>query len=606
MHTSIVTFAFNVAAFSLGINALVTDDIPIFSFPKVRFGDLLMSDKSSSLLVVHTLTTLGGIEIFDIPNFGEARADGLENLAKCLTDDSKSPMMMMSDGSRRLTTAGSANEKMSGECGVVASRLRSIVDGAVTQLLRVLDISSTENVKKPLQSPAYSYEEIGRSGKHLEHMHAYFPPKYSDYGEVDNTVATMDMHTDSGLFIAMTTGFYSSTDTSSKFTPPPNGLYIQLPSGQIAQVDSSDDSLIIMVGSGGADWLLPALGAPLRALPHALKIPTTLSTSTETWTRAWYGKMYLPPNDAVIASTEKTGDITYETYRQKEIEAVAAASIRDTDPVSSKLLPSACGSHKMDMSKMMEGTKVVPMTSSLRSSPISNAYTHMVKNTLCGADNAGVMCWTQCQDPSNLPCGTSAQCVDTVTGEIVDGNDHCPESDMSLCELQCVEDISDGGNSTDSNSDFCYGSGVTMYMDGFYSTLQEEKGDTACVNLFFTEWTLDNGTKYALGCMGIFLVGMFVEFLTFCRKKIVKSFPWSIGRDVVMVVLHGTQVFFGYLLMLAAMTYNVELFVMVLLGVMAGYACFNLAAPPKANLDPCCANGDEDDVYTAMVGTTKN
>jgi hypothetical protein len=44
----------------------------------------------------------------------------------------------------------------------------------------------------------------------------------------------------------------------------------------------------------------------------------------------------------------------------------------------------------------------------------------------------------------------------------------------------------------------------------------------------------------------------------------------------------------------------VELFVMVILGIMAGYACFNLAAPPKANLDPCCADGEGDEVFNDM------
>ena len=558
------------------ISAEKMGDLPLFTFSSVRFGDLLMGDKTTSLLVAHSLTSLGGLEISDIPNFGESRSTALRHLAECLENDITTPSAIMKDGSRRLTTAGSASAEMTGECGDSASNLRSIVDGTVAQLLRVLDIASSKANVTPIEIPAYSFDDIGRLGSHLEHMHSYFPAKNIESTDQDS-IFTMDMHTDSGLLIAMTTGFYTSPDDPAEGTDTPNGLIIQLPSGQMAQVESSDDSLIIMVGAGGADWLSPVLGSPLRALPHALKIPPVLAA--QGGSRSWYGKMYLPPWDANLPGTN---GITYGQYRRSEVQTMAASAALDHE--HSVSFPTAC-------SGLGSGR--------------SQSYSYIAKNVLCGSDNSGVMCWTQCMDTSDLPCGTNAECVDTVTGEVVDGTDHCPESDMSLCELQCVggHDVNGGGNTSSSN-DFCYGSGVTMYMDGFYSTLQEERGDTACVNLFFTDWTLNTSVKYCFACLGIFAAGMFVEFLTFCRKHIVRRHRWSIPRDVFMVLLHGIQVMLGYLLMLAAMSYNVELFVMVVLGLMCGYACFNLASPPKSNLDPCCADTDIEDVYHLMGNDT--
>jgi hypothetical protein len=47
-------------------------------------------------------------------------------------------------------------------------------------------------------------------------------------------------------------------------------LYIQLPDGTVVSPALSDDALIIMIGEAGAQWLAPKLGAPFRALPHAL------------------------------------------------------------------------------------------------------------------------------------------------------------------------------------------------------------------------------------------------------------------------------------------------------------------------------------------------
>lgn len=69
------------------------------------------------------------------------------------------------------------------------------------------------------------------------------------------------LHVDGGLLIAMTTGYYAGAEASSI-----SGLYIQLPTGNIARAAFSDDALIIMVGEGGAKWLSPVLGLPLHML----------------------------------------------------------------------------------------------------------------------------------------------------------------------------------------------------------------------------------------------------------------------------------------------------------------------------------------------------
>ena len=48
----------------------------------------------------------------------------------------------------------------------------------------------------------------------------------------------------------------------------------------------------------------------------------------------------------------------------------------------------------------------------------------------------------------------------------------------------------------------------------------------------------------------------------------------------------------GYLIMLIAMTYQTELFVMVILGLTAGHAVFNLDGPVLESAEACCQGFD--------------
>ena len=46
----------------------------------------------------------------------------------------------------------------------------------------------------------------------------------------------------------------------------------------------------------------------------------------------------------------------------------------------------------------------------------------------------------------------------------------------------------------------------------------------------------------------------------------------------------------GYLAMLVAMTYSVELFLCVVAGLVIGHGAFNLGTPVGETVDPCCAS----------------
>ena len=203
---------------------------------------------------------------------------------------------------------------------------------------------------------------------------------------------------------------------------------------------------------------------------------------------------------------------------------------------------------------------------------------------------------------SALPCGQDAVCVDTNTGEVIeDGkNVHCTDGGVH-CELQCVS----SDTNTTSYSDYCYGYGTTMSMNGFFSIVQDSQGSTPCVNLLFEEWTLDNEGKFAAGCLGVFFLGILIQYLTVLRastRKILNPMHRRLGR----VLAFGTQVVLSYFLMLVAMTYSVELFCMVVAGLTTGYALFHSSDerdPTEIPADACCP---EEKGYDRLVDDVIN
>jgi hypothetical protein len=374
-----------------------------------------------------------------------------------------------------------------------------------------------------------------------------------------------------------------------------NGLYLSLPSGVVARAVAQRDSLIIMVGEGGASWLAPVLGKPLRAAPHSLVLDGALTSSL--MSRAWYGKMYLPPADALLPVAATSSAISTAAEGPTVVSYAAHRSaVRAHVNDSPEVIPAACGSGQAVIAPATATT----IGGSGASSDVGVYRSlYSLSNTLCDSGN-GVMCWQQCYTGSDLPqpCGTKAECIDTTTGLPVNGSAMCPSgANMQACQLQCVEE-------TQASDEYCYGIGTTMYMDGFQSIAKEPKGATACMNLLFPDWQIQSDSDLAIACIGVFLFAIFSEFIKASRKKVVvylRVSKFSYLTDPILFLYHGTQVIFGYFLMLIAMTYNVELFSCLVVGLSVGYAIFNLgknfkpAQQENVEIDDCCQGFDIDE-----------
>ena len=129
-------------------------------------------------------------------------------------------------------------------------------------------------------------------------------------------------------------------------------------------------------------------------------------------------------------------------------------------------------------------------------------------------------------------------------------------------------------------SSFCSGSGMAMFMNGFASAFAKRN---TCLALYIDAFTLDTAAKYIVACFGVLALGVGAEALvTFRRSRAEKG----IAGRCEAAFGYGLQLALGYLLMLAAMTYAVELFVATVTGIIIGHALFRT---DRAAAPPCCA-----------------
>ena len=160
------------------------------------------------------------------------------------------------------------------------------------------------------------------------------------------------------------------------------------------------------------------------------------------------------------------------------------------------------------------------------------------------------------------------------------------------CKWECKKD--DSGNHTELKNDFCNGAS-DMFMTGFEAAGVDKRNP--CIALFISAWTLDSRLKFIVACFGVALMGFCIEVLISVRRHLSSRkrlspyllAPRPSARQWISITLFGINLFLGYLAMLVAMTYSIELFLCVILGLMIGHACFNLKSAVGETVDPCCA-----------------
>lgn len=163
----------------------------------------------------------------------------------------------------------------------------------------ILSVKKGENYK--------TLASVIDDAKHLEHFHVYskhglqgnHEENESDFEVIDKA---LDWHTDAGLFLAFLPAV-SCTDLDK----PDNSFRIRIPTiGKKNEIDLGEEMqaifpdekngeivVALMLGAGAENWLHTPTALQLRAARHAVR----MSAGEE---RAWYGKMHLVPEEAII------------------------------------------------------------------------------------------------------------------------------------------------------------------------------------------------------------------------------------------------------------------------------------------------------------------
>ena len=192
---------------------------------------------------------------------------------------------------------------------------------------------------------------------------------------------------------------------------------------------------------------------------------------------------------------------------------------------------------------------------------------HWISSARDNCAEGTAYCWMSClplpddDGDGSVDCTDEAECVNDV-------GDPCFDDSMDeTCHWTCPAE-----ESAAPRDDFCNGK-ADMLMGGFGVAGDE---DNPCVILFFDAWTLDEPWKFALGCVGVALIGVAAEALIFFRRRWRRSHAAQAAYVFVEGCSYAGSVMLGYAAMLVAMTYSVELFLSVCLGLVLGHAAFNL------------------------------
>ncbi|GAX16729.1 hypothetical protein FisN_21Hh172 [Fistulifera solaris] len=287
---------------------------------------------------LQALTQDGMLTIRGIPDL--YKQDVLQAMQPCINKAKATQEATLRDGTRRRTLATHTSPDDSSAEGLrkasvlpgdevhcqdfvdASERFRAAAGIATnafaSRLASVLREGQDEAGDRPLLVACnghafHDFLDVVKNGNHLEHFHSYHTPvspsSPSNFGKT--TDETIEWHVDQGLFIVFTPGTLVRDDPSSAAGSTIQGLtdgfYVRLSDGSTAEVEfSNEDDLVILLGDGFNQYINPHYqdkNAPLlRAAPHALSmIPHQADES-----RVWYGRMVLPPTNAVHPVHDET------------------------------------------------------------------------------------------------------------------------------------------------------------------------------------------------------------------------------------------------------------------------------------------------------------
>ena len=102
--------------------------------------------------------------------------------------------------------------------------------------------------------------------------------------------------------------------------------------------------------------------------------------------------------------------------------------------------------------------------------------------------------------------------------------------------------------------------------------------------------------------VGIFTLAALTEGVSRLRHQLFKKARSALQSEhnkysLLQTGLHGLHALMGYMLMLAAMTFSLELFLSVIFGLVFGYVLFGGDAQTHVATNPCCAFLEDEAIH---------
>ena len=537
----------------------------------------------------------GAVAITGVPGLARAREEAMRSVAECgISRPQDFYERKLADGTIRRTlgarTHDAASHPVDTGCEHVAhdtDGLRAIVDMATRRFVRSLEVLVRDDAELP--GGFASLSQLVSSGEALEHFHEYSRPipeekvamSASDAERPSATpttaattpgelAATVPLHTDAGLFIAIVPAIYllqqasGSPFEADRRSEQPSDFIVLRGDGTTARLapHAARDGLLFLVGDGWDYWINPHMRTPLRAAPHAMTMPPLTMTMAPTMgstgaaaprrlVRLWHGRMVLPPQAAQMPS-----GVRFDEWRRAHVSAA---------------------SRRLDISRM-SGAVAAGNGTNEPDLPAGCAGGGLLLPYVEDCAHGTVHCWMRCMPlPTGLPCADHAVCVNPTTNKSADPSKMCPS-----CKPGCPPPPSPPAPNK------CTGMLSDMSMSGFVH------GDATCLMLLVAALPLDSPIRMTIGVIVTLLAGLLVEAITWVRRSRLPTLALATRLPalwtLLALALFSMQTALAYALMLIAMTYQLELFVSVIGGLALGHVAFNLRAPVPESADPCCVD----------------
>jgi len=394
-----ISLRISLSVFLLSCVAADTSKKSAFIPTRIHYDDLV-NERISLLDALEDSS--GIISMTNLPeNFASVKNDVMSNLHSCILNQEQDrgeydvAEESFPDGTvrRTLATATTSLEgpldlklhkttSSSTSCQSFEKNLelfRSIANMATNSFAKVLSKEMEPHLSKPLlikrgngEDSYDTIEDLVMNGEQLEHFHSY--QKTERIGEEyddDEMMRTIDVHADQGFFIAFTPGMMMSSNNKDNNAVASEGFYIvEDDSNKIPiQVDFNidTDDLVFMLGDGVNQYINNRLTDKensgrrhLRATPHAV----SLKVHDDSQARVWYGRMVLPPKDALVAAESTQTTLTYGDIRRRLVETPDA------------YIPAGMGC----------------------SSPTMRALQHGVHDEPGACEKGTLFCWARCME----------------------------------------------------------------------------------------------------------------------------------------------------------------------------------------------------------------